>query len=431
MHTLFVRGGQLGMLTAALASAPTMAGGLFMYEVANDNAGLANAGAAARAQNPGTLASNVAGMSYLPGTQISGGLQLLHSNLEFTQNGNSNVPGGDSGTLMEWAPGGSLFVTQQIDEHWHVGFATYGDFGLGIDYEDDWAGRYFTQNDELLGLTLQPSVAYHFNDQWSLGFGLRAMYAMLDSQLAIDNSPLDLRNNPDGSLTYKSHDWGFGANLGVIYQPWQGTRIGLNYSSEIELEFEDGLSPEGLGPVVSNRLQATGIIGADTKLTMNVPQTLTLSLYHALNEQWAVLASANWQDWSRFGQVGVQIDSGNPVSATADANFKDTWHLSVGTQYQASKRLLWNLGVGYDSSPVSDEDRTFTMPLGSTWRFGTGLTYALDPQTDLNLSYALVWMGDMQIDQQKQLPRNDPKRVSGEIEDAWVQAVSVNATWRF
>jgi long-chain fatty acid transport protein len=370
-------------------------------------------------------------MSYLPGTQIVGGLQLLHSNLEFTQDSNSNVPGRDSGTLMEWAPGGSLFVSHELDENWHVGFASYGDFGLAIDYENDWSGRYFTQNDELLGLTLQPSVAYRFNDQWSLGFGLRAMYAMLESQLAIDNTPLDLRNNPDGTMTYKSSDWGFGANLGVIYQPWQGTRIGLNYASEIELEFEDALSPEGLSPLISNRLQAAGIIGADTTLTMNVPQTLTLSLYHALNERWAVLASANWQDWSRFGQVGVQIDSGNPVSATADANFKDTWHLSLGTQYQASKQLLWNLGVGYDSSPVSDEDRTFTMPLGSTWRFGTGLTYALDPQTDVNLSYALVWMGDMEIDQQKQLPLNDPKRTSGEFEDAWIQAVSVNATWRF
>ena len=431
MRKFFVHGGQLAIFLGALASTPLMAGGLFMYEVANDNVGLANAGAAARAQNPGTLASNVAGMSYLPGTQVSGGLQLLHSNLEFTQDGNSNVAGGDSGTLMEWAPGGSLFISHQLDENWHVGFASYGDFGLAIDYENDWSGRYFTQNDELLGLTLQPSVAYRFNDKWSIGLGLRAMYAMLESQLAIDNSPLGLLNEPDGSMTYKSRDWGFGGNLGVIYQPWQGTRIGLNYASEIKLEFEDALSPEGLRPLIANGLQAAGIIGADTKLKMNVPQTLTLSLYQALNDRWALLASANWQDWSRFGQVGVQIDSGNPVSATVDANFKDTWHLSLGTQYQASKRLLWNLGVGYDSSPVSDKDRTFTMPLGSTWRLGTGLTYTLDPQTDLNLSYAFVWMGDMKIDQQKQLPLNNPKRTSGEFEDAWIQAVSVNATWRF
>lgn len=431
MSKVFARCGQLGLLAGVLAASPAMAGGLFLYELANDNAGLANAGAAARAQNPGTLASNVAGMSYLPGTQVSGGLQLLHSNLEFSKDGNTNVPGRNSGTLMEWMPGASLFVSHQFDEHWHLGFASYGDFGLGLDYKNDWSGRYFTQNASLLGLTLQPSVAYRFNDQWAVGLGLRAMYAKLDTQLAIDNSPGDHRNTADGRLNYKNTDWGYGANLGVIYQLWQGTRIGLNYSSELKLKFKDDLSLKGLGPLVTNRLQKNGIMDADTTLKMNVPQSVTLSLYQALNERWAVLASANWQDWSRFGHVGVQIDSGNPVSTTVDANFKDTWHLSLGTQYQANQQVLWNFGVGYDSSAVSDSDRTFIMPLGSTWRFGTGMTYALDQQTDLNLSYAVVWMGDMEIDQQKRLPLPDPKRVSGKIEDAWIQAVSASATYRF
>ena len=431
MSKVFARCGQLGLLTGVLAATPAMAGGLFLYELANDNAGLANAGAAARAQNPGTLASNVAGMSYLPGTQVSGGLQLLHSNLEFSKDGNTNVPGRNSGTLMEWMPGASLFVSHQLDENWHVGFASYGDFGLGLDYENDWSGRYFTQNASLLGLTLQPSVAYRFNDQWSVGLGLRAMYAKLDTQLAVDNSPFDFRNTADGRLNYKNSDWGYGANLGVIYQPWQGTRIGLNYSSELKLKFEDDLSLKGLEPPMTEGLQKRGIIGADTTLKMNVPQSLTLSLYHALDHRWALLASANWQDWSRFGHVGVQIDSGNPVSTTADANFKDTWHLALGAQYQASKQALWNFGVGYDSSAVSDSDRTFSMPLGSTWRFGTGMTYALDQHTDLNLSYAVIWMGDMEIDQQKQRPLTNPKRVSGKIEDAWIQTLSAGATYRF
>ncbi|HLD66007.1 MAG TPA: OmpP1/FadL family transporter [Pseudomonas sp.] len=415
----------LGTQGSALAS------GLMLYEVGSDNVGLANAGAAARAQGPATLASNVAGLSYLPGTQISAGLQMLHSNLEFSQDASSNIDGEDSGNAMEWAPGGSLFISQQLDEQWHVGFASYGDFGLSINYENDWSGRYFMQNGELLGMTLLPSVAYRLDEQWSFGLGLRAIYAAFDTQLAVDNSPLDILDRPDGKLSYQDSDWGYGANLGVIYQPQAGTRIGLSYTSEIEIEFEDGLDLEGLDPGVTTLLSNRGILGADTQIKMHMPQTLTLSLYHALDSQWALLASANWQDWSRFGQVGVQLDTGNPVSASLDANYRDTWHLSLGSQYQASPRLLWNLGLAYDSSPVSDEDRTLSMPMGETWRLGTGITYALDGQTDLNLSYALVWMGDMEIDQQKALPADEPKRVSGEFDDAWIQALSASATWRF
>ena len=61
--------------TALCLSLPTsaLAGGIMLYEIGSDNTGLANAGAAARAQGPSTIASNPAGLSYLPGTQVSAG----------------------------------------------------------------------------------------------------------------------------------------------------------------------------------------------------------------------------------------------------------------------------------------------------------------------------------------------------------------------
>ncbi len=432
MRTGFRRWAQLSTLVAGLALQATAdASGLLLYEVASDNVGLANAGAAARAQHPGTLASNIAGMSFLPGTQISAGLQLLHGNLEFSQDTTSNVPGRDSGSAMEWAPGGSLFLTHQLNENWHVGFASYGDFGLSIEYENAWSGRYFMQNGELLGMTLLPSLSYRLADQWSFGIGLRATYVMFDTQGAVDNSPLGILDRPDGTLSYKDSDWGLGASLGLIYQPQAGTRIGLSYTSEVAIEFSDALKLEGLDPGITHLLTNRGIIGADTRIKMHMPQTLTLSLYQQIDSQWALLASANWQDWSRFGQVGVQLDSGNPVSASLDANYRDTWHLSIGTQYQATPRLLWNAGLAYDSSPVSDSNRTLSMPLGKTWRIATGFTYALAQQTDLNLSYAFIWMGDMPISQQKSLPVAEPKQTSGSFNNAWIQALSASATWRF
>ncbi|MBT8768032.1 transporter [Pseudomonas sp. DB1] len=408
-----------------------MAGGLMLYEIGTDNVGLANAGAAARAQGPSTLASNVAGLIYLPGTQITAGAQMLHGNLEFSQDAGSNIPGGDSGNAMEWAPGGSLFVSHQLDEHWYVGFATYGDFGLNIDYDDDWSGRYFLQDGELIGMTLLPSLAYRLDDHWSFGLGLRAMYGMIDSMLAVDNNPFDILDRPDGSLEYSDNDWGYGVNLGVIYEPQPGTRIGVTYTSEIDLDFEDSLNPEGLDRGVATVLANRGVLGANTQLDMQVPQTLTVSLYHALNPDWALLASVGWQDWSTFGEIGVQLDTGDPRETTLDANYRDTWHLSLGTQYQATPLLLLNFGAAYDSSPVSDHNRTLTVPMSENWRLGTGVTYALDKQTSFNLSYEMVWMGDMPITQEKAFPPNDPKRVSGEFEDAWIQALSGSMTWRF
>lgn len=408
----------------ALCCQQAEAGGLMLYEIGTDNTGLANAGAAARAQGPSTIASNPAGMSYLPGTQITAGLQVLYGDLSFDRDSNTNVPGSGSGNALDPIPGGSFFVTHQLDDHWSVGFGQYGDFGLAENYDNNWSGRYFAQNASVLGVSMVPSVAYRFNDQWSVGIGVKAMYGMLKADTAIDRSPFGLTDRSDGQFKYRDNDWGFGANVGVIYAPQPGTRLGLTYTSKVDLNFEDKLDVKGDGPLL-RRLD-----NANTQLDMTVPQTVTLSLFQQLDRQWALLASVNWQDWSEFGQVGVQVDTtaNNAQSTTIDANYKDTWHLSLGAQYQATQQLLWNVGVAYDSSAVSDSNRTVTVPMAESWRLATGATYALNKDTDVNVSWAMVWLGDMPVDQTKSLSGD---RISGQFDSAWIQAVTGNMTWRF
>jgi long-chain fatty acid transport protein len=414
------------VLSAAFLMLPgqVVAGGLMLYEIGTDNTGLANAGSAARAQGPSTIASNPAGLSYLAGTQVSAGAQVLFGDLTFNRDSATTTSGSGSGNVLDPIPGGSFFISHQLDEQWSVGFGSYGDFGLAENYDDDWSGRYFVQSASIAGLSLVPSVAYRFNEQWSMGIGLKAMYGMLESEAAIDQSPLGLTDRADGQYTFKDGTWGYGANVGVIYAPQAGTRIGLTYTSQISLDFEDRLDVNASSPLVSR------LDGLNTKLSLNVPQTATLSLYQQLDPQWALLASVNWQDWSQFGDIGLEVDTSAAGSRSTriDAQYDDTYQLALGAQYQMNPDLLWNFGVAYDTSAVSDSNRTLTVPMGDAWRFATGLTYSLDQDTDLNFSWVAVWMGDMPVDQQKPLTG---ERVSGEFSNAWIQALTGNMTWRF
>jgi long-chain fatty acid transport protein len=205
----------------------------------------------------------------------------------------------------------------------------------------------------LLGLSFVPSVAYRFNDEWSVGLGVKAMYGMLQAQTAIDRSPFGLTDRSDGQFKYKDKDWGLGANVGVIYAPQAGTRIGLTYTSKVDLEFEDGLDVKGNGPAL-DRLN-----GLNTQLDVTVPQTVTLSLFQQLDRQWAL---AGFGQLAGLVRVRRQVGPGRhhavgAQSTTIDANFKDTWQLALGAQYQATPQLLWNVGMAYDSSAVSDSDR--------------------------------------------------------------------------
>ncbi|EJM56047.1 OmpP1/FadL family transporter, partial [Pseudomonas sp. GM48] len=308
--------------------------------------------------------------------------------------------------------------------HWSVGFGQYGDFGLAVNYDNDWSGRYFTQNSSLLGLSLVPSVAYRFNEQWSVGLGIKAMYGMLKADTAIDRSPFGFTDRADGQFKYRDNTWGYGANVGVIYAPQPGTRIGLTYTSQVDLDFEDRLDVKGDGRLLER------VNNTNTELDMKVPQTVTLSLFQQLDRQWALLASANWQDWSEFGDIAVEVDTTafGAQSTTVDAGFKDTWHLSLGAQYQATEQWLWNFGVAYDSSAVSDSNRSVVVPMNESWRIATGATYALNKDTDVNVSWAMVWLGDMPVDQAKSASGN---RISGQFDNAWIQALAGNMTWRF
>lgn len=404
------------------------AGGILIYEAGQEGNGLANAGSAALARDPSVLMSNPAGLTQLHGTQVSANAQVILGDLRFSRDRNNQFDGNEGGNALQYLPGASLFISHQIDDRAAIGFGMYGNFGLALDYDDDWAGRYFTQEAAIIGVSFQPTLAYKFTDDLSVGIGPRIMYGYYRTEMAIDNNLLGLRDRPDGQLEYKDTDVGTGVNLGVLYQLSPRTKLGLAYTSKIKLEFEDSPHLSDISnPIINAGLRRLDVDSLE--LDLNVPQTVTLSVAHELDEQWTLLGSLGWQDWSDFGDVGVDVDANNGgVSRSVDRKYKDTWHASIGAQYQATSRVRWSMGLGYDSSAVDDEDRTVDNPMGESWRLATGVNYAVDDGLDLHLAYTLVWLGDMDVDQTKARSGNT---LSGSFDNSALHIIGGGATWRF
>jgi long-chain fatty acid transport protein len=122
----------------------------------------------------------------------------------------------------------------------------------------------------------------------------------------------------------------------------------------------------------------------------------------------------------------VDTAGGSP-SGTVSRQYQDTWHLSFGAQNQLSPKLRWNMGVAYDSSAVKDKDRTVDNPMNETWRLATGLNYKLAEDMDVNLSYTLVWLGDMDVQQRKR----SGETLSGTYPDSALHIIGGGVTWRF
>src|SRR5574338_157298 len=241
-------------LTILGSSTVTMAGGLISYEVGTADVGLASAGYSARAQDPGTVLTNPAGMTRLPGTQILVGAQALYGDVSFSSKSGTSptLGGGDGGDAVGWFPGGGLFITHQISPQITAGFAATGNFGASLDYDHNWVGRYRVQSVTMLGGSLLPSIAYKVDDTLSLGASVNAMYGVMKNKVAINNP---LPRDADGQLKLNDYKWGTGFNLGLLYEVGQATRLGLTYNSQVDLDFSAKPQFSGLAPGLEDLLR--------------------------------------------------------------------------------------------------------------------------------------------------------------------------------
>jgi len=215
----------VGILLASLVAPSAQAGGLYLYELGTPDVGAASAGWAARAQDAGTVFTNPAGMTRLEKSELLAGVQPIYLYAEFSPDANTTTSGSD-GDASTWLPAGGLYYVHNLMPKLKIGFSAVGYFGLGLEYQNNWVGRYYVQEVKMQAMGFQPAIAYQVNDWLSLGAGVVALYGVLEEKIAVNNiGP----NQPDGKLKIEDSDWTYQANLGVLVEPRKGTRFGLTY----------------------------------------------------------------------------------------------------------------------------------------------------------------------------------------------------------
>ena len=413
-----------------IAMPPASGGGIMLYEVGSEDIGLASAGYAARAQDASTVFTNPAGMTRLDGSQATLGAQVLYGVVAFTIGpGTSPELGtGTGGWPIGWFPGGGAFFSYSVSPDLKLGFATTGNFGSALEYDREWVGRYYIQEGTLIGISLLPSIAYRVTPQLSLGASLDAMYGMLQSQVAVNNM-----TGPDGQLKVDSHKWGYGANLGLLYEPSKTTRLGLTWNSQVKLSFAAPTEFSGLSKELETLLAVRGLLNTTLDLGMNVPQGVTGSFFHQVDDHWALLGSAGWQQWSKFGYVEVGVDSNDPVQLTANLNFKDTWHVALGAQYQLDSPWRLDFGIAYDSAFQDGSNISPMLVANAAWRFGIGAQNQQSKTFSWGFAAEYSPAGTFDVNKHTLAPvaLGGRGNLVGSYFDSAVIFLSANLSWRF
>ena len=396
-----------------------MAGGFALREQSTSALGNAFAGNGAAAEDPSYLFSNPAGVTRLEGSQVVLGGSLIIPDAQF-KNGQAStargvgLSGGDGGRDIApdvqtpvfyalWDVKKSLDLEQNIK----VGLAVNAPFGLESEYADGWIGRYYALHSRLVGTSITPTISYEIIDGLSIAAGPQFQY--LDARLtnAIDfgsigqalRVPSSRPGQQDGRASVTGDDWGYGYTLGMLYEPWQGTRFGAAFRSKIDHTLRGNanfrLDSAGIGSAISRASGAFTHTGARAAVT--TPWTATFGFYHDITEQWAIMGSLERTGWSSFRDLTVKFSNPAQTASVSDNDWNDTWFGAMGVTYRPAEAWAVRLGGAWDEGASPNDKRTPRIPTdGRGWlAFGAG--YRPLPNVQMDFGYAHVFFQEASL----------------------------------
>lgn len=385
----------LGMTSLFLAGNALASGYHFGVQSVSSQ-GVANSNAA-EAEDASVLFYNPAGMTNLPGTNISGALVVVDphidfSNLSATNSRGKAVRGNDGGGPTSPVVVPQTYITHQVNDQLFVGLAMFVPFGDKTSFDDQWVGRYNGTNLELMTLALNPSVAYKINEQFSVGAGVTAQYMKARYKKMIDlGGKITGVSSPalDGSMDYEGDNWSYGFNLGATWNVDETLRLGVAYRSSISHSLEGdtkftvpGAFPPGLAP-------SQKLVNSNGTVDIKTPDSFAINFYKKLNSQFALTGDWTHTWHSKFQDLVLNTEAG--FNADVAQKWRDTDRFSLGLSYQYSDPLKLRFGLAYDQSPADNPTtRIANLPDSDRYWFSTGFNYAIDKNMSVDVAYTYV-----------------------------------------
>ncbi|MDD3354956.1 outer membrane protein transport protein [Zoogloea sp.] len=268
-----------------------------------------------------------------------------------------------------------LGYTRQISPFLGVGLAIYGNGGMNTDYAVNPFGAPGRAGIDMAQLFVTPSVAYRVHENHTLGLGVTYAHQRFEARgiggfAGMSSAP--------GALSDRGHDSGsgWGIKLGWTGQVLPTLRLGVNWSSRIEMDRFDkyrGLFAEGGG--------------------FDIPANYGLGLaWQALP---ALTLAADWQriEFGSVRSVGNHINAGGPLGAANGSGFG--WNnisvVKLGAIYAYDQRLTLRAGVSRAQQAVPASETFFNILAPGVVRnhYSLGASYRIQGG-ELSAAYTYV-----------------------------------------
>jgi len=441
--------------------------------------GNAFAGSAATAEDSNTVWYNPAGIARLYFPQVEAAVHLITPSAKFRDQGSKAAAlqplGGTGGDAGGTAVVPNLYASMPINDEWHIGIGINAPFGLKTEYDDGWLGRFQALKSEIKTINVNPAVGWRATKDFWFGAGVNyqqlkatltqnvnysaAMAAGYGQAAAAGVIPASavpsLSAATAGLETFLSQtadDYSWGWNVGAMYSiggdannDVGAARIGLAYRSKIKYNlsgtasFTNPTPPTLTGalapfnPVVqgvSATLNQTRLFTSGINIDLTMPDMASLSYYQKLNDKWDILADVTWTGWSSIPQIAILRTNGSTLGVLPE-NFKDTWRVSGGVNYQYSEKIVLRAGVAWDQTPVNTTDLSARLPDGDRTWLTTGARWKYSQATNFDVAAGYIWVKDPTINNSGNPPSIAANGLINGTYSNYVWIVSAQVNYRF
>jgi len=320
---------------------------------------------------------NPAGIAFLEGTQVSAGVTLIFPSTTLALD-NWPDPAYQSIDLESqvfYPP--TFYITHKFSDDIVAGFGFFAPYGLGTEWPDpaNFPLRYIATRANMQTLMFNPTIAYKFNDNLSVGVGVSYIHSSLELDLTYF---LDLTAIPgygfyDVPINVENTSGdAWAVNAGALYKG-EKFSLGFNWRGGFTIDYDGELNLDGSNippPVI---IPENGTVTAP----FSFPHILGIGAAFYLSDQVILTADVHYVLWSTFDVIEVDPDvPGLPLDfESIDENFKNSFLIRAGVQYQMNENFALRGGFLYDETPQPLDSMDPMLPDSDRWALTAGFGY--------------------------------------------------------
>jgi long-chain fatty acid transport protein len=352
----------LGLAAAAilaLGAAPARANGFYIQEMSA--AGMGQAGAVVAAGGrPSTQFANAANLSFTTGgsVELTGTTYFLHGNYQ-------NPLGQKTYTEIPPVFVPYFFGSYRVNDWLAVGLAEFTAFGLKMAWPEDWEGRTLAIQSALTTFTINPNLSFGPFKGFAVAVGFNAMQGSFQIVQGLNLGQAGPGDPAKNTVDLRGSAWGYGVNVGLMYQPAAWVRMGVAYRSGITIKANDGTVDFDVSRAFASRFPDQRFKGS-----LSLPHVVFGGVRFWPRKDLSLELDAQWVQWSSYNRLKFDLSKGlvlgpgaRQMSLEQTKSWNDAVQVRIGLEWVGlNDHLAVRAGFLWDQNPVPDSTVDPSLP---------------------------------------------------------------------